>query len=56
MHIDFFLRFVTNRDNRLNIDGNSLTKVNVFNYLGIRLDQKLNFSEDYTRTSWKQQI
>ena len=51
MDINFFPRCVTNRDNRLNIDGHSLTKVNVFNYLGIRLDQKHNFSEDYTRTS-----
>ena len=47
MHITFFPRCATNSKNRLNIDGHSLTKVNVFNYLGIRLDQKLNFSEHY---------
>ena len=47
MHITFFPRFATNSENRPNIDGHSLMKVNVFNYLGIRLYQKLNFSEHY---------
>ena len=49
IYTTFFPRFATNteHENRLNIDEHSLATLNVVNYLGIRLDQKLSFSEHY---------
>ena len=49
IYTTLFPRFATNteHENRLNIDEHSLATLNVVNYLGIRLDQKLSFSEHY---------